>query len=149
MLTAGASGSVPAPVTVTVCGLPGASSAIETTAFRLPRAVGVKVRVTVWLALAARVAGLLPAIKAKSVGSAPPSEIPVTFRGAVPVLVIVNDRAAPVVLITCPPKSRAAGLRLTPGAGGGVPIPLRETVAVPPAASLLIERVALRGPTAA
>src|SRR5438067_10920189 len=42
-----------------------------------------------------------------------------------------------------------SGLRLTPGAGGGAPVPPRETVAVPLGALLPIERTALRGPVAA
>lgn len=46
---------MPLPERVTVCGLPVASSAIESVALRVPAAVGVKVTLIVQLALAARV----------------------------------------------------------------------------------------------
>jgi hypothetical protein len=70
-------------------------------------------------------------------------------RGAAPVLVIVNDCAALVVLITWAPKSRLDGLRATAGAGGVSPVPLSETETVPLGALLKMERAAVREPVTA
>ena len=58
------------PMSVTICGLPGAESVTATSALRTPAAVGVKVTVIVHVAPAGSAAGQL-LVSAKSSGSAP------------------------------------------------------------------------------
>src|ERR1700674_5026931 len=84
-LTAGA---VPVPLNATVCGLPLASSAIETLAVRLPVAVGVKVALIVQLAPTASVLGLIgqPLLGVKSPGLVPPTLTLPMVSDAVPLL---------------------------------------------------------------
>ena len=94
-------GSIPVPLSDTVCGLPLALSLIEMLALRLPVAVGVKVALMLQVPLTARVAGLIGQVwlGLKSPGLVPPGVMALMLRGAVPLLVRVTD-CAPLVVLT-------------------------------------------------
>ena len=136
------------PLSVTLCGLPAASSLILRVALRLPLAEGVKVTETVQVAFTASVAGLLGQVFvcAKSAALVPANAMPLIVKGAVPLFVSVTDFAALVAPTSCDPKLKLAGDRLTAGA---VPVPLTPTLCGLPAASSLIPTLALRLPVAA
>jgi len=85
----------PLPLSVACCGLPLALSLTLRVPLRLPRAVGVKVRLIVQLALAARLAGQL-LVCAKS----PLLVMPLMLNAALPVFFKLTDCGALVVLIT-------------------------------------------------
>src|SRR6202035_4734476 len=89
-LTAGA---IPVPLSMTVCGVPLASSAIEILAARLPVAVGVKVALMVQLAPAPSVLGLIgqPLLGVKSPGLLPTTLTLPMVSGAVPLFVTITD----------------------------------------------------------
>src|SRR5262249_4358787 len=123
-----APGTAPVPLTATVCGLPGALSAIDTLATRAPTAVGVKVTGVVQLAFAASVLGAIGQVgfgaNAKSPAFVPPSVIELIVSGAVPVFFSVTDCSGLVVLTVWLPKVRLAGVSVTAGC---VPLPLSAT----------------------
>ena len=85
-LAAGAGALTPVPLSVACCGLPLALSVMLRVPVRLPRAVGVNVRLMVQLALAARLAGQL-LVCAKS----PLLEMPLIFSAALPVFFTLTD----------------------------------------------------------
>jgi hypothetical protein len=87
---------VPVPVSDTVCGLPGALSAIETEAVRVPAAVGRNVTLIVQLALTASVVPQV-VVRAKSPEFEPVIVIPVIDIVALPLLRRVIALAALVV----------------------------------------------------
>jgi hypothetical protein len=121
---AAATGALPVPVRVTVCGLPPALSVMLTEAVRAPVAAGVNVTLIVQLPLAATE---LPQVlvTAKSPGSVPVVPTLVIVKLAFPVLVRVTDCAALVVPRFWLVKVRVAGERLT---AGPLPVPVRATV---------------------
>ena len=80
---------MPVPVRLTACGLPVASSAIESEAARLPLAAGVKVTLIVQLAPAATLDPQV-LVWVKSPALEPEIEMPVTLKAALPVLVKVT-----------------------------------------------------------
>ena len=94
-LAAGAGALTPVPLSVACCGLPLALSVMLRVPVRLPRAVGVNVRLMVQVALAARLAGQL-LVCAKS----PLLVMLATLRAALPVFFKVTDCEALVVLMT-------------------------------------------------
>lgn len=83
----------PVPVRVMICGLPLALSLIVRVAERLPAEAGVKVTEIVQFVPAATDAPHVLLV-AKSPGLAPFKEIPMMFRGALPVLFSVTDWGA-------------------------------------------------------
>jgi hypothetical protein len=101
----------PVPVRLTACGLPEAESLTLSPAVRVPGAVGVKVRLIVQLAPAARE---LPQVLdcAKSPALAPVSETPAILTLAVPVLFTVTTWAVLVVPTVWVGKVRLIAERL-------------------------------------
>ncbi len=93
--------AAPVPLRATVWGLPGALSAIEMLAVRLPVAVGVKVALMLQLALTASVLGLSGHVllELKSPALVPLRVMLLMVSGAVPVLVRVTD-CVPLVVLT-------------------------------------------------
>ena len=111
----GAAGE-PEPASISVCGLPAASSATLRLAMRMPVPVGMKATASVQLAVGASAKGVLvhepPAVTTKSLGSVPVKDTPETFRGPVPLLAMVTNCAALVVPVCWLVKpSPAAGVR--------------------------------------
>ena len=141
-----APGAAPVPLSAMPCGLPGASSVMLTDAVRLPRAVGVKLTVTVHVAFAASKAGTVGQLllAAKSPVFVPPSVIELIASPAVP-LFTVTDWVGLVVPTFWPLKARLVGVKVTAGC---VPVPLRPTVCGLPDASSAIETLAVREPVA-
>lgn len=99
--------AVPVPVSATVCGLPGASSAILTLALLAPVVVGPKLTPKLQLAAAfnelapnAQAVPLVGAPTLKSLGLVPVRVMPVMFRVAVPLFVMVTLVTALCVLTT-------------------------------------------------
>jgi hypothetical protein len=86
-------GAIPVPLRATVCGPPGASSAMLTLAVRLPVALGVNVMEMVQLAPTASVLGASGQVFvcAKSPAFAPPTPTELSVSGAVPELVTVTS----------------------------------------------------------
>jgi len=82
-------GAIPVPLSATVCGLPAALSVILTDAVRLPVAEGVKVKLTVQLALGATE---LPQVlvRTKSAALGPVTVTLAIFKVALPLLVKVT-----------------------------------------------------------
>ena len=115
---------VPVPVRATVCGLPGALSAIESEALRAPVATGRKVTLIVQELPALRVVPHV-VVRLKSAALAPLKEIVPTAMLAFPVFLSVTERAVLLVFTACAPKASEVGDTL---AVGPVPVPLRETV---------------------
>jgi len=142
-LTDGVGVLTPVPLSAACCGLLPALSVMLKVPVRLPTAVGVKVRLMVQVALAARLAGQL-LVCAKS----PLLLIPVMLSAALPVLVRVKAWAALVVFTTRLPNTTFAEDRLAPGTGVFTPVPLRVACCGLPLASSLTLRVPLRAPTA-
>ena len=136
-----ATGALPVPVRLTVCGLPLALSAMLTEAVRAPVAVGVNVTLIVQVPFAATE---LPQVlvAAKSPGSVPAVPILVTVKLAFPVLVRVTACAALVVPRFWFVKVRVPVERLTVGP---LPVPVRATVCGLPArlSAILTEAVRL------
>ena len=92
-----APGTIPVPLSVTVCcvALPPALSLITKDALRAPPAPGVNVRLSVQLELGDSVVVLVAQVPAELVTAKSPAFVPLratllTVNGAVPVLVIVN-----------------------------------------------------------
>jgi hypothetical protein len=140
-LTAGA---VPTPVTAALCGLPGALSAIDTLACRVPAALGVNVTLIAQLVpWASDVPQLL--VCAKSVLLVPVIVIEVMLKAAFPELLRVRILAELVVPRGWLPKLRLVGERPTAGA---IPVPVRGAVCGLPAALSLTEMLAVREPDA-
>src|SRR5690348_3909816 len=84
----------PVPVSATVCGLLGASSAKESAALRAPVAPGVNVTLTVQVAFTARACPeQVSAVLAKSLAFAPVGVTEVMCRMAPPLFVTVTDWA--------------------------------------------------------
>jgi hypothetical protein len=145
-LTTGA-GFVPVPVSVTVCGLFAALSAIDSEALRAPAADGVKVRLMVQFAPAASVAPQV-CVWEKSVGWVPVNEYPVIVSGELPVFVRVTVLAALAMFSVWLPKASEVGVRVALGAGA-VPVPVRAAVCGLPAALSTTDSEAERAPAAA
>jgi hypothetical protein len=142
--------AVPVPVRGTVCGLAGASSATLKLALRAPVAVGEKDTPTLqadpaFNALAPRgqAVPLDGAPTAKSPGLAPVKVMPVMFRVAVPVLVIVTLVTALWVLTAWFANGTVGGAKVTADA---VPVPVRGTVCGVPGASSATLTLALWAP---
>src|SRR5436305_136269 len=93
-LAAGVGAAVPAPESVTLCGLPAALSVIVTAPVRVPVAVGVNVRLMAQFAPAASDVPQV-VVCAKS----PMAAMPVMVRAVLPVFESVTVCAALVVLI--------------------------------------------------
>ena len=93
---------LPVPLSVTVCGLSAASSAMLTEAVRLPTVVGAKVAEITQVAFTASVAAHV-FVWPKSPGFAPPRLIPLIARGAVPTFLTVVLCAALVLPTDCEP----------------------------------------------
>ena len=122
-LTAGT--PTPAPVRLTLCGLPGALSVTVSEADWEEAVVGAKVTEIVQLAPAFRLVPQLP-VWANCVGLAPVSPMLVMLSVAVPVLVSVTVWAELVVPTVWLPKATLLGLRMT--AGAPTPAPVRLTL---------------------
>src|SRR3954469_6655051 len=107
----------PVPLNARLCGLPGASSVIETEAVRLPAAAGVKLAVMMQLLPAANRAGLSGQsfTCAKSAAFAPPTRMLEIDRDAVPELRSVTLCDALVVPTVCPTNDKLAGDNNTAG----------------------------------
>src|SRR5437868_4651428 len=123
---------------------------METVALRLPLAVGVKVTLMVQLDPAVSVLGLIGQVLvwAKSPGLVPARLMLLMVRSAVPLFLSVTVCAALVVPVFWFPKLRLVGLKLTPGAGALIPLPLRATVWGLPLALSVMLTLALRVPIA-
>jgi hypothetical protein len=145
-LTWGAAGA-PVPLRLSSCGLPGASSAIETAAFRVPVPAGVNVTVIEQVAFGASVAGETGHVfdMPNSAERSPIRLMLVIVSGDVPVFRSVEDCEALVVPTTCDAYVRLAGVSDT---AGWTPVPLSATVCGEPVASSAIEMPALRAPVA-
>ena len=132
------------PVTVTVCGVPGALSDSDKIAVREPRCVGVKV--TPIMQLAPGASGLAQVLVwAKSAGSAPLKPIPVILSGAVPSFVSVTDCAGLVVPMGCVAKVRLLGDRVAFGPEI-TPVPLKAICCGLPTTLSVMVTEAFRGP---
>ena len=96
-------GTVPVPLSTTVCGLPGASSTSETPALRLPAAVGANVTEIVQLAPTPSVLGLSGQVFvcAKSPAFVPVTPIESIVSAALPELVRVTSWKRS----SCPPAA--------------------------------------------
>lgn len=142
-------GSVPVPVSGTICGLPLASSAIETLALRLPVAAGENVTDTEHAVFTASVLGEVGQVLvcANSPAFVPVSPMLLIESGALPVFVNVTVCAAAVVPTRCDPKLKLDGESETAGPGA-VPVPVSGTACGLPDASSLIDTLALRPPSA-
>ena len=120
--------SMPLPVSVNECGLPGALSVIVTVAPRAPVAVAFNVTLTTQLAPGATVAPFVHVVageaRAKSPALAPPRTAAVMFSGEPPVLLTVTFCAALVELTVWLLKLSVVADRV---AAGGVE-PLSETL---------------------
>ena len=139
-------GTVPVPVSTTVCGLPLTLSVIVSEAVRLPVAPGVNVTFTVVVLPGVTVIVGVPAVKAKSPAFAPVSARAVIDKFAVPVFVSVIAVPELAVLTSWLPKLTLAGLIPMPGA---VPVPVSTTVCgLPLALSVIVseDRTAARSP---
>lgn len=130
------------PCSVTVCGDPAASSAIETVAVKLAADAGVNVTEMEQLAFAA---SEFPQVFvcAKSAVFAPPSVMPLMFITALPVFFSVAVCAVAVVPV-CVEKVSELGVTDATGTGTAVPVPLRATVCGEPEALSAIESVAAK-----
>jgi hypothetical protein len=135
---------VPVPVRATVCGLPGALSAIESEALRAPVATGRKVTLMVQELPALRVAPHV-VVRLKSAALAPVNEIVPTVMLAFPVFLSVTDRAVLLVFNACAPKASEVGVTL---AVGPLPVPPRETVCGLVGSESTMDKVAVRVPVA-
>jgi hypothetical protein len=138
--------SVPKPLTAIDCGLPLASSLISTEALRVPAAVGWKVTLIPQCAPAATE---LPHVFVcvKSDGFAPPNEIPVMVRVAVPVL--ANVTVVALVLwprSTAPENVTLEGDNCTCAPLLVAPVPVRLIVSGLPAALSAMVTVPVRVP---
>jgi len=141
--------AAPVPVTETLCGLPGALSAIVTVAVRVPTPVGVKVTEIEQVAFTARVAGAIGQLFdcAYSPAFAPATAMLLMVSGPVPVFWSVVACAALVVFMSCEEKVRPVGVRVTAGAAA-TPVPERPTAWGLPAALSAIVTDATRLPGA-
>jgi hypothetical protein len=138
-----AAGTVPVPLRLIVCGLPGSLSVIVTVPVTLPDALGVNVILTVQLAPDAKVAGGTGQVLVWA--KVPVTAIPDTVNGPVPVLESVTVWAALVNPTFRLVKVKLVGATL---AAGTVPVPLMLIVCGLPAASSVIDTAALRAPVA-
>ena len=118
----GAGGTVPEPVSVAVCGEPVALSATETVAAKLAAKLGVNVTEIVHIAPAARDVPQV-FVSAKSVGFAPPMEMPEMVSAALPVFDSVSICAAEVTPVFTLPKLSVVGESVAVGAAAAVPDP--------------------------
>ena len=135
---------VPVPVRATVCGLPGALSAIESEALRAPVATGRKVTLMVQELPALRVVPHV-VVRLKSAALVPLNEIVPTVMLPLPVLVSVTERTVLLVFNPCVPNASEVGDTL---AVGPVPVPLSGTVCGLPEALSVTVRDAARDPIA-
>ena len=141
-----ATGALPVPVKLTVCGLPAALSAMLTEAVRLPMAAGVNVTLMVQFPPADTEEPHV-LVTAKSPGSAPVVPILLIVKLPLPVLVRVTDCAALVVPGFWFPKLRVDAERVTAGAvPAPVPVPVKLTVCGLLAALSVKVKVAARLP---
>jgi len=131
----GAGGTVPVPLSWTVCGEPVALSTIESVAAKLAAEAGVKVTEIEQLAPAA---SELPQVLvwAKSDGLVPASVMPEIVSAALPVFLSAAVCAADVVPVLVV-NIRLVGVRETAGTGLAVPVPLREMTLGEPDALLV------------
>ncbi len=113
----------PPPVSGTLCGLPGALSAMVSAAKRVPDALGVKMTLMVQLSPAATDEQLF--VCEKSAALVPVIVMFVTVKGPAPLLVRVTGDAELGVPTGALGKLRLVGLRLT--AGWRIPVPLSGT----------------------
>jgi hypothetical protein len=107
-------GATPVPVSVTVCGLPGNGSLTVMAPLRMPVAVGVKVTLTLQLAVGARVAGLTGQLL---VWAKSPLAATLTVVAEAPLLLTLTASALLVVPTSWFPKVRLEG---DTAIGGGV-----------------------------
>jgi hypothetical protein len=143
----------PVPLSVSWCGLPGASSVMLTLADREPDALGVKVTEIEQDAPAASVLGVSGqvVVRAKSVALAPVIDMLLIVSGPLPVFLSVDDCAALVVAIDCVPNVRLPGVSETAGPGGGepvLPVPLNPSECGLPEALSVMLTLAEREPDA-
>jgi hypothetical protein len=129
-----ATGAIPVPLSVTVCGEPVALSATEIAAVKLAAERGVKVAEIVQVADAASVFPQVLAEIAKSAVFVPVSVMPVMVNDAVPLFVSVVDIAVAVLFTSVFGKLMLVGERDAPGAAAGVPVPVSTTVCGEPVA---------------
>jgi hypothetical protein len=118
---------------------------METEALRTPVALGVNVTEIVHCAVAASVAPQV-VVREKSPEFVPVMVMLVMFRVAVPLLVRVMFSGEELVPTDWLLKVRLVGEKFTPGAAGGMPVPVRDEVCGLPAALSVIENVPLRVP---
>ena len=117
-------GAVPVPLSATVWGLPVALSLTVSAADSAPTSDGVNVNARLVFAPGATLTGRVGAGKAKSDAFAPVMESAEMTSVAVPVLLIVTDRAVLLVPFGWLPKIREFGANAMAGA---VPTPERPT----------------------
>ena len=121
--------AIPVPVSVTVCGLPGALSLMLRVPVRVPLAVGEKVITTKQLLIGGRIFPLqVSLVFVKSPAFVPPMIAETTDKGAFPVLanVAVTDE---VLESATAPKFAGVGARF---AVGCAPLPVRGIDCKPP-----------------
>lgn len=149
VIVTGAPAAVPVPESTADCGLPAALSVTTNAPSRTPVAVGLKVSETMQLPLAASVAPQLFEAIAKSPALAPPSAMPLMFKRAPPVLPMVTVIAALVAPCAVLGKPIVPlGVKVTTGALGGVPVPVKATNCGLPLALSATARLAVRAPVA-
>ena len=141
---------VPVPVRVTVCGLPAALSVMLTRPLTVPILVAVNTT-PIWqllpgaseLAQSGGVAVGLTVVRLNGVATA----MLLRMRLAKPVLVMVMNWLALVVLRVCAPKVSAAGAMAMPGTALAEPVPVRAMVCGEPGALLTTLMLPLRAAT--
>lgn len=140
----------PVPLSATVCGLPGALSAMLSVATSSPVAVGVNVTPIVQAALAAKVpVGLhafVPLASAKLLLPEPVIEKLVNVMGPVPVLVTVTLCGALVEFTNWEAKVKLLGVTVT--VAGPFTVPFKATVCGLPVALSAMLMAAVRVPAA-
>ena len=141
--TTGAGGTVPVPLSATVCGEPLVLSATDSVAEKLVAEAGVKVTEMVQLDPAASDAPQVFIEIAKSLGFAPVIAMLLMVSAALPVFISVAVCAAlvdPVLAV----KVKGPGVSETTGAGAFVPVPFSVTVCGEPLALSATDSVAAK-----
>lgn len=134
--------SWPAPLSPTLCGLPGALSVNERLPLAEPPVVGVNVTATVQVPEAGTGVDVEHVVPVAAIANGPEAAMAVKVRLALPVFVSVTVCAL-LVLFTSWAEKVSAADRLTTGA---VPVPVKLTDCGLPEALSVIVRVAVSAP---